>query len=296
MPCMEHRQYIKKIKTTVQAVVQKNTSADGIIAMANYGIISCRRKQRIHRVPFLQPSLIMVLSGQKTVSNGDKIDSCAPGEFLGIPAPASFDMVNEPDEDIRQYLALCIPFESRLVERLLQLYPGMTLGDHKKSAIPMKGYDTLYAAVLHFLQMADAPRQDLDVLEHRLLEILLCLVKNSAASHMLLSMSDRWRQRLASLLLTDPARAWRAQDVCRLLAVSESTLRRNLRQENASFQLVLDDVRLGHGLLQVQMTRLPIGRIAANCGYQSASRFSARFRQRFHVSPSQLRKTLTESA
>jgi AraC-like DNA-binding protein len=81
-----------------------------------------------------------------------------------------------------------------------------------------------------------------------------------------------------------------------LLAVSESMLRRNLRQENAFFQLVLDDVRLGHGLLQVQMTRLPIGRIAANCGYQSASRFSARFRQRFDVTPSQLRKTLTESA
>lgn len=296
MPCIEHRQYIQKIKTTLQTVAQKNTPANDIIAMANYGIICCRRKQRIRRVPFLQPCLIMVLSGQKTVSNGDKIDRCAPGEFLGIPAPASFDMINEPDEDSRQYLALCIPFESRLIERFLQLYPGMALGDHKKSAIPINGYDTLYSAVLHFLQMADAPGQDRNVIEHRLLEILLCLVKDSAASHMLLSMSDQWRQRLASLFLTDPAKAWRAQDVCRLLAVSESTLRRNLRQENASFQLVLDDVRLGQGLVQVQMTRLPIGRIAANCGYQSASRFSARFRQRFHVTPSQLRKTLTESA
>jgi hypothetical protein len=119
---------------------------------------------------------------EKTISNGDKIDSCAPGGFLGIPAPASFDMVNEPDEHIRQYLALCIPFESGLVERFLRLYPGMASGDHKKSAIPIKGYDALYAAVLHFLQMADSPGQDRDVLKHRLLEILLCLVKNSTAS------------------------------------------------------------------------------------------------------------------
>jgi AraC-like DNA-binding protein len=205
-------------------------------------------------------------------------------------------MVNEPDEHIRQYLALCIPFESVLVERFLRLYPGITSANHKKSAIQIEGYDTLYAAVLHFLQLADSPGQDRDLLEHRLLEILLCIVKNSNASHMLLSMSDQWRQRLASLFLTDPAKAWRAQDVCRLLAVSESTLRRNLRQENASFQVVLDEVRLSHGLLQVQMTQLPIGRIAVNCGYQSASRFSARFRQRFQVTPSQLRKTLTESA
>jgi AraC-like DNA-binding protein len=290
---MEHRQYIDRIKTTVQAVVHKSTSANEMIAMANYGIICCRRKQRIHRVPFLQPSLVMVLDGQKTVSNGDKVDRCASGEFLGIPAPSAFDMVNQPDERICHYLALCIPFESALVERFLRLYPGMTPGHHKKSAIPLKGYDTLYAAVLHFLQIADSPGQDRDLLEHRLMEILLCLVKHSAASHMLLSMSDQWRQRLASLFLTDPAKAWRAQDVCRLLAVSQSTLRRNLRQENASFQWVLDDVRLGHGLLQIQMTRLPIGQIAANCGYQSASRFSARFRQRFEVTPSQLRKTLS---
>jgi AraC-like DNA-binding protein len=293
---MEQRHYIEHIKTAVEAVIRKNGSADNLIAMANYGVICCRRKQRIHRVPLLQPSLIMVLSGQKTVSNGDKIDDCRPGQFLGLPAPASFDMVNEPDERIHQYLALCIPFEAGLVERFLQLYPGLTLGDHKKGAIPIKGNDTLYAAVLHFLQIADAPGQDRDLLEHRLLEILLCLVKYSAASHMLLSMSDQWRQRLASLLMTDPAKAWRAQDVCRLLAVSQSTLHRNLRQENASFQSVLDEVRLGHGLLLVQMTQLPIGRIAANCGYQSASRFSARFRQRFDLTPSQLRKTLTQSA
>jgi AraC-like DNA-binding protein len=292
---MEHRQYIKQIKATVLAVVQKTSTADAIIPMTNYGTICCRRKQRIQRVPFLQPSLIMVLSGQKTVSNGDKIDSCAPGEFLGIPAPASFDMVNEPDTRMRRYLALCIPFEKGLIERFLRLYPGLTSGGCPKSALPVKGNDTLYASVLHFLQIADTPGQDRDLLEHRLLEILLCLVKHSVGSHILLSMSEQWRQRLASLLLTHPAKAWRTQDVCRLLAVSQSTLHRNLQQEKTSFQSVLDEVRLGHGLLQVQMTRLPIGRIAANCGYQSASRFSARFRQRFGVTPSQLRKTLAES-
>lgn len=293
---MEYLKYIEKIKKTIQTVVQKNSRVNNIIAMANYGVIGCRRKQRIQRVPFLQPCLILVLSGKKTLSNGDKIESCPPGEFLGIPAPASFDMVNDPDEQLQRYLALCIPFESALIERFLHLYPGRTSGCYNKSAIRIQGDATLFAAVLHFLQIADSPGQDRDVLEHRLLEILLCLVKTNAASHMLLSMSDQWRQRLTSLLLTDPAKMWRARDVCRLLAVSESTLRRKLQQENASFQSALDDVRLGHGLVQMQMTPLPIGRIAANCGYQSVSRFSARFRKRFGVTPSQLRKTLTESA
>lgn len=293
---MKKRQYIEKITSLVQAVIQKKTPANDIIPLVNCGIICCRHKQRIHRVPFLQPSLILVLSGQKTVSNGDKTDCCAQGEFLGIPAPASFDMVNEPDTYNQQYMALCISFESELINRFLQFYPGRSSGYHNKDAMQIEGCDTLYATMLHFLEMADSPVQDPDVLKHRLMEILLCLVKYNAASHMLLSMSDQWCQRLTSLFLTDPAKAWRAQDVCRLLAVSESTLRRNLRHENASFQSILDDVRLGHGLLQVQMTKLSVGRIAANCGYQSASRFSARFRRRFRITPSQLRKTLTESA
>ena len=263
--------------------------------MSNCGLVCCRRRQYIHRVPFLTPSLLLVLKGEKTISNGEKNSTCTPGQFFGIPAPASFDMINDPDERDQCYMALFIPFETGLVNRFLRLHSGLPNVQHSKAALQIQGNPLLFSSVIHFLEMADAPGQDLHLLEHRLMEILLCLVKISGASHMLLSISDQWSKRLASLFLTDPAKAWRIQEVCRLLAVSESTLRRHLRIENTSYQSVLDDVRLGHGLNQIQMTQLPVGQIASNCGYQSLSRFSERFSQRFRITPTQLRKTMTVS-
>lgn len=292
---MENYHYVNQIAAFAQTVIQKKTQQKDVVSMSNCGLICCRRRQHIHRVPFLTPSLILVLKGKKTISNGEKTSTCIRGQFLGIPAPASFDMINEPDERDQQYMALFIPFEPQLVKRFLQLHSGLPNIHYSKAALQIQGDPLLFSSVIHFLEMADAPEQDHHLLEHRLMEILLCLVKISGASHILLSISDQWSKRLASLFLTDPAKSWRIQDVCRLLAVSESTLRRHLRQENTSYQSVLDDVRLGHGLIQIQMTQLPVGQIAINCGYQSISRFSERFSQRFQITPSQLRKTLTVS-
>lgn len=125
--------------------------------------------------------------------------------------------------------------------------------------------------------------------------ILLCLVKYCNASHMLLSMSQKWSERVYSLLLANPSRTWLIKDVCTLLNVSESTLRRNLRNENTSYRSIVEDVRMGLALAEVQFTQLPVSIIAENCGYSSFSRFTSRFRQRFDTTPSQLRKEMAES-
>jgi AraC-like DNA-binding protein len=292
---MENHHYLKQIIAFAQAVIQKKAQQKEVVSLSNCGFVCCRRRQYIHRVPFLKPSLILVLKGEKTISNGEKTSTGTQGQFFGIPAPASFDMINDPDESDQYYMALFIPFETQLINRFLRLHSGLPNIQHSKAALQIQGTPTLFSSVIHFLEIADAPGQDRLLLEHRLMEILLCLVKISGASHMLLSISDEWSKRLTSLFLTDPAKSWRIQDVSRLLAVSESTLRRHLRKENTSYQAILDDVRLGHGLTQIQMTQLPVGQIAGNCGYQSLSRFSERFSKRFRITPSQLRKTMTVS-
>jgi len=44
----------------------------------------------------------------------------------------------------------------------------------------------------------------------------------------------------------------------------------------------------------LQTTELPINQIALDCGYQSPSRFSVRFRKRFGISPSAIRTQSNE--
>ena len=48
-------------------------------------------------------------------------------------------------------------------------------------------------------------------------------------------------------------------------------------------------MRLETGLVLLQSSALQVSEIAARCGYESHSRFSAAFRERFGFSPSQLR-------
>ena len=68
-------------------------------------------------------------------------------------------------------------------------------------------------------------------------------------------------------------------------------IRRKLKQEGTSIQDIKDQVKLGAGLHLLQTTLEPIGLIAQICGYHSQSRFTDRFKARFGLTPSQLRKT-----
>ena len=66
-----------------------------------------------------------------------------------------------------------------------------------------------------------------------------------------------------------------------------------LQAEGASVQDIKDQTKLGYGLHLLQTSADSIGAIAELCGYQSQSqsRFSERFKQRFGLTPTELRKT-----
>jgi len=91
----------------------------------------------------------------------------------------------------------------------------------------------------------------------------------------------------------DPAHQWRVHEISSRLAVSESSLRRRLQHEGIGFRDILEEVRLAMGLGMVMGTSLMIIQIADSCGYQSQSRFTERFKIRYGISPSELRKTQT---
>jgi len=105
-------------------------------------------------------------------------------------------------------------------------------------------------------------------------------MKSSSVSH-----------RLHTLISQDTAANLGASQLASILAMSESTLRRKLRDEGTSVQSIKENARLGHGLHLVQSSHSLIGLISEQCGYSSQSRFTEKFKQLFGVTPSELRKT-----
>ncbi|WP_324711815.1 helix-turn-helix transcriptional regulator (plasmid) [Escherichia coli] len=71
---------------------------------------------------------------------------------------------------------------------------------------------------------------------------------------------------------------------CRRLYMSESQLKKKLKEEGCSFTGVLLDVRMGYARRLLQ-ARLPVNRVAAQCGYVSTSYFICVFRECFGVTP-----------
>ena len=68
--------------------------------------------------------------------------------------------------------------------------------------------------------------------------------------------------------------------------MSPSTLQRRLAESGATLAAMVREVRLEIALGLLQTTELPIGEIALRCGWQSHSRFSANFQERWGVAPS----------
>ncbi|MCX8508697.1 MAG: helix-turn-helix domain-containing protein, partial [Rhodobacteraceae bacterium] len=103
-----------------------------------------------------------------------------------------------------------------------------------------------------------------------------------------MSLSDRLR----ALLIASPDRGWTAAEAARALAMSAPTLRRHLATEGAGFATLLQDVRMTHALALLQTSQQPVAMIAAAVGYDSPSRFAARFRARFAAAPHEIRKEM----
>ncbi|MBU1344498.1 MAG: helix-turn-helix domain-containing protein [Proteobacteria bacterium] len=295
MVMKEERPCFNKIKDFVLNAAQKKEAGQTNISISGFGAVKCWHQQRIAAVPFLYPCLVLVVTGCKHIYHGHKEIQCFPGEFLAIPAPARYDVVNTPEGSQRPFLALYLHFDDWLIEQFHRLYQMEDSNDIDKISIHLKGSELLDSAIWHFLEISHRRELGHDLVQHRLIEVLLCLVKYCNASHMLLSMSHSWRHRVYSLLLTNSSRDWLISDVCTLLGVSESTLRRKLRKENTDFRTTIEDVRMGLALSEVQFTNLPISIIAGHCGYSSFSRFTSRFSNRFNTTPSRLRKQMAES-
>jgi len=281
---------IHKITDLVYSIKSNKLNAQGKYAVSNFGILACSNLLRINNVHFYEPYLIFVLNGTKKIHIGEQIITCEPGECLAVSAPSSLNFTNQPDMNKGLYQALGIPFNLQLLKNIRSLFK-QTNSPHRHSEETFIHYPFDHSTLSSLKHFLNTQKDDEELLlEHRLTELLMLLAKQNSSILHFVTAAENWGQRVRTILSEDITNSWEIQQVCQRLAVSESKLRRLLQKEGWSFRTILKDLRLSTALMTLLQTSRPIYQVASDCGYESASRFSENFKNRFGLAPKEFRE------
>lgn len=269
---------MQNLKQKLQCIAQ---SQQGL----PFSVYSSVTDQHLLNVPIVKPLLICILGGEKRLGDHAQPNTsdtlCAVGDFIFLSNMPNINMRNISQET--EYFALLIGFEFEDFA-IFKKRPAQT-----KSFFTGKLDDLLVQTLEQFIDWSpSAP----EALWHtRRQELLLLLYhmghKQVSAIAEPPSLSHKVEMLIGSNIQVDSS----SESIAKQLAMSDSTLRRKLALENTHFQTIKDRVKLGHGLHLLQTSGLPIGLIAEQCGYQSPSRFTDKFKSLFGLTPSELRKT-----
>ncbi|NRB40273.1 MAG: helix-turn-helix domain-containing protein [Pseudomonadales bacterium] len=279
---------------TLKRLLQQHTQRTDVAPLGQLAVFQCHTFQRLHSVPIHQPTIILVLAGEKRLTFKQQSYRCQSGQIFLIPANSQIQLENIPDAQQQEYLALCVSFSPQTISRFLQQYSQLLPNSRKGTYNPnarTASSDLLFALEQRVKLCLSSESQNQLQHEFRQQELLAICAENDILTTLIHTQQPSWKQQVANLLASDVSHEWRIDEVCQTLATSESSLRRSLLKEDTCFREILEETRLISALCLLQETPIQITALAAKVGYQSPSRFSARFKRRFGMTPTQLKKS-----
>lgn len=256
---------------------------DTRVGVGATALIIQREALRFSRVIFDQPTLIVVHHGEKTFLSDKEEWVIKSGQAVAVAKGRCFDILNRPDGN-GCYRASWLVFEPSMVD----VFAGAAATGYQP-AHALRRLETSFVNAFSRAQEAiqDPVNIPYEIARHRMEEILLWL--DLRGVNLAESRPSTVSQRVREILIQTLDDSWTGPIVARRLNMSEATMRRHLCAENSSLSSILIDVRMVHALSLLQATDLPVGNIAREVGYESASRFASRFRKRFGFAPTAVR-------
>lgn len=234
---------------------------------------------------FNQTFLFFIQVGSKrasTATQGEVVGQA--GDLMIFPPGAMVTMENRPVLDNR-YRAIGVSFSDVLIRSVFE--PGESSSDEQSiqlvPAEPARPSNLLHL-IQETLSQRDLPEP---IRNHRLVEPLIWLRHHGY--HVPAQGHEQPFARVRRLIESDLSHEWRVSDVADHFATSEATLRRSLARSGQGFARILLNTRLERGLALLQTTDMPISHIALECGFKTPSHFSESFKNRFEISPKQIR-------
>ena len=256
------------------------------IATATSGLILTRAAHRVARLTIHDNLLGWVQAGRKTLIGSHVHQEYGVGQAFMLAHGTRWDVVNQPAPG-GHYRVLMLQFDGALIAQFEARYGAQFAGARLGACARLDLTPELQGSIVRAADSLSAPERSDALRQHRLLEVLLLL----AEAGILFTPPGAldWSQRARRALLQHPQADWTLTMLAHTFHTSASTLRRRLAGCGANFSGLLLETRLETALGLLQTTQLAVGEVAARCGYQSHSRFSAAFRRRFGFAPKQLR-------
>ncbi|WP_052252214.1 helix-turn-helix transcriptional regulator [Vibrio owensii] len=91
--------------------------------------------------------------------------------------------------------------------------------------------------------------------------------------------------KIRQLVVKDLRKDWSVKDICAQVYLSESSLYRTLKSEQTCFTALIQDIRLAYAKELLVTSRLSIGEVSYNSGFNSSSYFGNKFRAKYGMSP-----------
>lgn len=252
------------------------------------GMFVTSTEQTIRKVPMFRAAICHVRHGKKSFLWNEKKYEADHKKLALFPAGQELEIVNSPG--VMGYKADMLCFSPSYIDSFRRRYADIIA----KYPYEKKSNNLCIDAVPLLLDKFDNcikaihENTNPSLLQHTADGLLLALVVLGEISPLLFNRNDLIKLRVEQLLLSQPGANWRFKYVADYCNMSESTLRRHLKNEGTSFLEILDSVRLSAALFMLQTSKKQIGIIANNVGYQSTSRFSLKFKSRFGLSPKEI--------
>jgi AraC-like DNA-binding protein len=227
-----------------------------------------------------------VVSGRKRLSTPFGETRFTASEAFLIPRSTQWDVVNEAGPG-GHYEARLMSFTPQLVEHFHQRFGQFAATPALRSCASTMADEAFVATLNHATAALHDPEASHAVREHRAFEVLLLLAERGLVFAPARDLA--WADRVHRLVGQRPHGSWTVDEVARAFHLSASTVQRRLADEGTSVSRCVRDVRLEAAMALLQGSDLQVSDIAARCGYDSHSRFSAAFRRRFGYAPSHLR-------
>lgn len=240
---------------------------------------------RLSEIAVDRAALIWLRHGRKTLKSAARQWTARGGSAIFVAGGQTLDIVNELSAE-GLFEARWVVWEPAILQQFAP-QPPRKRASSEVVVLDAVG-DSFHAAIERAVEAVENPVEiPAAVACHRLAELVLWLQEHGV--HPATQRETTTVARLRMLFAGEPALDWSLQDVAARFAMSPATLRRRLGAEGVSFSAVLVDARMSTAMTMLQTTNRAIGHIASDVGYESASRFSVRFRSRFGFAPSAVR-------
>lgn len=249
-------------------------------------LIRTRVPHRVRTVTVRDDVVGCVVSGRKRLCTPGGETPFAAGQLFIMARGTHWDVINEPAAG-GQYEARLLGFAPHTVERFHERFGQFSATPAVQGCARAPADAPFLAAFGHAMSALDAPDVSDTVREHRALEVLLLLAERGIVFARLNEL--RWADRVHRLVSQRPHGTWSVEELARAFHVSPSTLQRRLSEEGSTANQCVREARMATAMALLQGTELQVSEIAGLCGYDSHSRFTAAFRQRFGYAPSHMR-------